>query len=73
VDSVRRAENKALNKIGDNRLKGSRYCWLANEENIDKKRAEDIRPESCSCLGHTQSPDTDQEKGENEVLLRFDE
>ncbi|WP_419633768.1 ISL3 family transposase, partial [Thiolapillus sp.] len=40
VDSVRRAENKALNKIGDNRLKGSRYCWLANEENIDKKRAE---------------------------------
>ncbi|WP_419631494.1 transposase, partial [Thiolapillus sp.] len=27
VDSVRRAENKALNKIGDNRLKGSRYCW----------------------------------------------
>ncbi|WP_419649996.1 transposase [Thiolapillus sp.] len=29
VDSVRRAENKALNKTGDNRLKGSRYCWLA--------------------------------------------
>ncbi|WP_419605091.1 transposase, partial [Thiolapillus sp.] len=26
--------------MGDNHLKGSRYCWLANEENIDKKRAE---------------------------------
>jgi len=40
VDSVRRAENKALGKLGDNRLKGSRYYWLTNEENLDKERAE---------------------------------
>ena len=40
VDSVRRAENKTLSKEGDDRLKGSRYYWLTNEENLDKERAE---------------------------------
>ena len=40
VDSVRRAENKALGKAGDTRLKDSRYYWLTNEENLDKERAE---------------------------------
>lgn len=40
VDSVRRAESKALGKVGDNRLKGSRYYWLANEENLDEERTE---------------------------------
>ncbi len=34
VDKVRRKANKELQKKGDSRLKGSRYLWLHNEENI---------------------------------------
>lgn len=33
VDQVRRAENRQLGKSGDGRLKGTKYLWLANEEN----------------------------------------
>lgn len=33
VDKVRRAENKALKAEDDERLKGSRFLWLTNEEN----------------------------------------
>jgi len=40
VDQVRRQEHKALLKQGDMRLKGSKYCWLANEENVNEKLAE---------------------------------
>ena len=37
VDKVRRTENKALPAQGDERLKGSKFSWLANEENVSKK------------------------------------
>lgn len=37
VDQVRRRENSHLAKRGDHRLKGSRYFWLVNEENLDEK------------------------------------
>lgn len=39
VDRVRRAEHKALKQEGDERLKGSRYLWLTNEENLSEERA----------------------------------
>jgi transposase len=48
LDQVRRAEHKALKKAGDDRLTGSRYLWLARQENMsDKKSAafEDLREE----------------------------
>lgn len=37
VDKVRRRENKQLIKQGDHRLKGSRYMWLVNDENLDER------------------------------------
>ena len=39
VDRVRRAEHKALKQAGDERLTGSRYLWLTNEENLPEERA----------------------------------
>lgn len=35
VDQVRRQENKQLVRQGDDRLIGSRYFWLVNEDNLD--------------------------------------
>jgi transposase len=40
VDQVRRAENRRLAKAGDGRLKGTKYLWLANEENHKARFAE---------------------------------
>jgi len=41
VDKVRRQEHKQLKASGDERLKSTRYLWLANEENIPEwRRAE---------------------------------
>jgi transposase len=41
VDHVRRQEHKALAVQGDERLKGTRYLWLWNEENVPEwRRAE---------------------------------
>jgi len=40
VDKVRRQENKELINQGDERLKGSKFSWLANEENVNEKFAE---------------------------------
>ncbi len=37
VDKVRRQENKELVDQGDGRLKGSKFSWLANEENVNEK------------------------------------
>lgn len=37
VDKVRRQESKQLAKQGDDRLKGSRFLWLVNEENVSDK------------------------------------
>ncbi|MDA1215133.1 MAG: ISL3 family transposase [Planctomycetota bacterium] len=39
VDQVRRAEHKALKQEGDERLTGSRYLWLTNEENLSEEKA----------------------------------
>lgn len=39
VDQVRRAEHKTLKQEGDERLTGSRYLWLTNEENLSEARA----------------------------------
>lgn len=40
VDQIRRQENKELAERGDVRLKGTRYLWLWNEENIPEWRRE---------------------------------
>ncbi len=37
IDRVRRKENKALISQGDGRLKGSKFAWLSNEENVSDK------------------------------------
>lgn len=42
VDKVRRQENSVLLKQGDERLKGSKYFWLRNEENQSGEAAEDF-------------------------------
>ena len=42
VDKVRRQEHKALAKIGDLRLQGTRYLWLWNEENVPPWRREEF-------------------------------
>jgi transposase len=36
VDQVRKKENKAMVKDGKDTLKGSKYLWLANPENLSK-------------------------------------
>lgn len=36
VDKVRRAEHKALRSKGDDSMKGSRYLWLTNPDNLDE-------------------------------------
>ncbi len=38
VDQVRRAENKALQAIDDDRLKGTRQLWLFNKANLSPKQ-----------------------------------
>jgi len=42
VDRVRRQEHKALLAEGDEQLKGTRYLWLANEENVPDWRKEEF-------------------------------
>ena len=38
VDRVRRTEHKSLKQEGDERLTGSRFFWLTNEENLSDKQ-----------------------------------
>lgn len=38
VDQVRRGEHRALLESGDDSLKGSRYLWLTNPDNLDAAR-----------------------------------
>jgi transposase len=40
VDQVRRREHKVLARQGDLRLKGTKYLWLHNEENVPEWRRE---------------------------------
>lgn len=40
VDQVRRAENKALQEAGDERLKRSRHLWLFREQNLSEEQLE---------------------------------
>ncbi len=42
VDKVRRQEHKVLKAGGDERLKGTKYLWLANEENVPEWRREEF-------------------------------
>jgi len=37
VDEVRKAENRALKKVGDETLSGSKYLWLYSKENLPEK------------------------------------
>ena len=40
VDDVRKAEHRALLKDGDESLKGTKYLWLTNQDNLSDKRLE---------------------------------
>jgi transposase len=42
VDKVRKQEHKLMLAAGDERLKGTRYLWLANEENIPDWKKEEF-------------------------------
>lgn len=42
VDKVRRREHKELARQGDLRLRGTRYLWLRNEENVPEWRREEF-------------------------------
>ena len=42
VDKVRRQEHKALIAHGDERLKGTKFLWLANKENVPEWRQEEF-------------------------------
>ena len=42
VDKVRRQENKTLCEQGDNCLKGTKYYWLVNAENLQEKYEEEF-------------------------------
>lgn len=47
VDWVRRAEHRRLAGEDDQRLRGSRYRWSTNPENMDEERWESNSP-SCA-------------------------
>ncbi|QYZ67772.1 MAG: ISL3 family transposase [Gammaproteobacteria bacterium (ex Lamellibrachia satsuma)] len=59
VDKVRREEHKALIAEGYQDLKGSKYDWLYNPENITRKQEGSVQgiarqhTENSSCLGHS--------------------
>ncbi len=50
VDRVRRAEHRRLAAEDDQRLKGSRYRWLTNPENMDEERWEQFAELRSSAL-----------------------
>ena len=50
VDRVRRAEHRRLASVQDQRLKGSRYAWLRNPQNMDEDRWEQFAPLRSSAL-----------------------
>ena len=43
VDSVRKKENTSLIKSGDNALKGSKYLWLTNPDNLTQEAKKRFR------------------------------
>lgn len=50
VDKVRRSENRALVEQGDDRLKGTKYLWLTNRENMTEERRLEFDPLRDSSL-----------------------
>jgi transposase len=42
VDDVRKQEHRALSKDGDESLKGTKYLWLTNQENLSEKRRDEL-------------------------------
>lgn len=50
VDKVRRQEHKALLKLGDYMLKGSKYQCLTNTDNMSRKQWRDFTSLAQSCL-----------------------
>jgi len=51
VDKVRKAENKALMEHGNDMLKGTKYLWLWNPENIPEWRKREFQELRRSDLG----------------------
>ncbi len=43
VDKVRKTENNAMNKAGEDTLKGTKYLWLTNPENLTKQAKRKFR------------------------------
>lgn len=42
VDDVRKQEHRTLTREGDESLKGTKYLWLSNQENLSEKRREEL-------------------------------
>lgn len=57
VDRVRRAEYRRLARAGDQRLKGTRYLWLTNSENLDEERRRRLEAVSIRRLQTTRAWD----------------
>jgi transposase len=50
VDKVRRREHKALMAVGDEQLKGSKYAWLTNPQNMTRKKKYEFKALRDSAL-----------------------
>jgi transposase len=50
VDKVRREENRSLLADGDEQLKGTKYLWLFNPENLSTQRWQDFKSLRASSL-----------------------
>jgi len=50
VDKVRRQEHKALMAEGDEQLKGSKYAWLTNPQNMTRKKKYEFKALRDSAL-----------------------
>ena len=42
VDKVRRQEHALLSERGDDRLKGTKYLWLKNQQNLSEKKKQEL-------------------------------
>lgn len=50
VDKVRRQEHRALSRVGDDRLKQSKYLWLMNPHGLDGDQKQRFQALRCSEL-----------------------
>ncbi len=50
VDMVRKREHRSLKREGDESLKGTKYLWLYNQENVPERRRSTLETLQALCL-----------------------